>query len=112
MRQYHGPPPPPRGEAMSIRRSTAVSVAVLAVLGNAAPALAVSGALPVQAPMSSAVSAHLAGPHGGLRNSTSSNWSGYAATGAKFTSVTASWVQPAAKCTSATTYSSFWIGLD
>ncbi len=45
---------------------------------------------------------------------TSSNWAGYAATGAngKFTSVSASWVQPAATCTSGDQYSAFWVGLD
>jgi hypothetical protein len=44
----------------------------------------------------------------------STNWSGYAATGGSgaFTSVSASWVQPALTCTSKTTYSSFWVGLD
>jgi hypothetical protein len=47
-----------------------------------------------------------------LLYSTSGNWSGYAATGGGFTSVRASWVQPAVSCTSKTTYSSFWVGLD
>jgi len=44
----------------------------------------------------------------------STNWSGYAATGGSgsFTSVSASWVQPAVTCTTKTTYSSFWVGLD
>jgi hypothetical protein len=44
----------------------------------------------------------------------STNWSGYAATGSsgEFTSVSASWTQPALTCTSKTTYSSFWVGLD
>src|SRR5215470_8423962 len=41
----------------------------------------------------------------------STNWSGYAATGS-FTSVSASWTEPAGHCTSATRYSSFWVGLD
>ena len=41
----------------------------------------------------------------------STNWSGYAATGS-FTSVSASWVEPTGKCTSATRYSAFWVGLD
>src|SRR5438105_2174985 len=45
-------------------------------------------------------------------HSTSGNWSGYAATGGGFTSVSASWVQPAVSCTSKTTYSSFWVGID
>ena len=43
------------------------------------------------------------------------NWSGYAATGANgtFTSVSASWTQPAATCPSSSAqYSSFWAGLD
>jgi hypothetical protein len=45
---------------------------------------------------------------------TSENWAGYVATGAtnKFTSVSASWVQPAATCTSGDQYSAFWVGLD
>jgi Peptidase A4 family len=43
---------------------------------------------------------------------TSTNWSGYAATGSTYTSVSASWVQPTGSCTSATRYSSFWVGLD
>ncbi len=44
----------------------------------------------------------------------SSNWSGYAATGSTgaFTSVSASWTQPTLTCTSKTTYSSYWVGLD
>jgi hypothetical protein len=50
--------------------------------------------------------------HHSLTHSTSSNWSGYAATGRTFTSVSASWTQPAVSCGSQTTYSSFWVGLD
>jgi hypothetical protein len=55
---------------------------------------------------------HLVGASGG--NFQSTNWSGYAAHGVAgaFTSVAASWVEPTGKCTSATTYSSFWVGLD
>ena len=49
----------------------------------------------------------------GLRNEVSStNWSGYAAASGTYTSVSASWVQPTGTCTSATRYSSFWVGLD
>ncbi len=46
---------------------------------------------------------------------TSTNWSGYAATGANgaFTDVKGSWVEPTATCSArATAYSSFWVGLD
>ena len=46
-----------------------------------------------------------------ITNSTSSNWSGYAVTGSRFTSVSSSWTEPTATC-SATAYSSFWVGLD
>ena len=41
----------------------------------------------------------------------STNWSGYAATGS-FSSVSANWTEPTGHCTSATRYSSFWVGLD
>ena len=45
--------------------------------------------------------------------SVSSNWSGYAVSGATYKTVTGTWVQPAASCstTSSTTASAFWIGL-
>jgi hypothetical protein len=45
---------------------------------------------------------------------TSTNWAGYAATGTsgQFTSVSASWVQPAATCGYGDQYSAFWVGLD
>jgi hypothetical protein len=45
---------------------------------------------------------------------TSANWAGYAATGAagSFTSVSASWAQPAVGCGAADTFSAFWAGLD
>jgi len=44
---------------------------------------------------------------------TSTNWAGYAASGATFTDVRAAWKQPAVKCLSSVPQaSSFWIGLD
>ena len=45
----------------------------------------------------------------------SSNWSGYAATGGNgaFHSVSAAWIEPTGTCTSRSAqYSSFWVGLD
>jgi hypothetical protein len=44
----------------------------------------------------------------------SSNWAGYAATGATggFTSVASTWVQPAGQCSSGDQYAAFWVGLD
>lgn len=54
-----------------------------------------------------------------IRNGTSSNWSGYAVetnlkTPAKnaVTNVVGSWTVPKVTCTSATTYSSVWVGID
>ena len=46
-----------------------------------------------------------------ISNSTSTNWSGYAVTGSKFTTVSAAWTEPTVTC-SGTAYSSFWVGLD
>jgi hypothetical protein len=51
-------------------------------------------------------------PNHKISHSTSSNWSGYSAINGRYTSVSANWTQPTASCTSATTYSSFWVGLD
>jgi hypothetical protein len=47
-----------------------------------------------------------------LRNSASLNWSGFAATGGGYTSVSAGWTQPSVSCTSTDAYSSFWVGID
>jgi hypothetical protein len=46
-----------------------------------------------------------------ITDSTSSNWSGYAVTGSRFTSASAQWTEPTVSC-SGTAYSSFWVGLD
>jgi hypothetical protein len=51
--------------------------------------------------------------HGGPLNAASStNWSGYAANGGTYTSVSASWVEPTGTCSGSAKYSSFWVGLD
>jgi hypothetical protein len=48
-----------------------------------------------------------------IRNDTASsaNWSGYVAGGTTFSSVSGSWVEPEAKCSSGQGYSSYWVGL-
>jgi Peptidase A4 family len=51
-------------------------------------------------------------PNHKISHSTSTNWSGYSAINGHYTSVSANWTQPTASCTSQTTYSSFWVGLD
>lgn len=53
--------------------------------------------------------------HGKNATATSTNWSGYAVTGANgaFHSVSASWTQPTATCSSRRSqFASFWVGLD
>ena len=47
-----------------------------------------------------------------IGHSNSLNWSGYASYNSTFADVKGSWTQPTAKCSSKTTYSSFWVGLD
>lgn len=42
----------------------------------------------------------------------SSNWSGYAATGTTYSSVTAKWTVPAVSASRKATYSSDWVGID
>ena len=52
-------------------------------------------------------------PNHKINHSTSTNWSGYDVTGGTYTSVSASWVQPAVNCSvTPTGWSSFWVGLD
>jgi hypothetical protein len=47
----------------------------------------------------------------GTAHAASSVWAGYAVTGAGFSSVSGSWTQPAASCTSGDTSAAFWVGL-
>jgi hypothetical protein len=50
----------------------------------------------------------------GIKNQDeSSNWSGYAATGQTFSSVSSNWTEPTATCNdSGDEYAAFWVGLD
>lgn len=52
--------------------------------------------------------------HGGGAHATttSTNWSGYAATGSTYTSVSTTFTQPSVDCSKGDGYSSFWVGLD
>jgi hypothetical protein len=76
-----------------------------------AAALALGFGLFAGAP--SAVAAVQHGPAHKLTHATSSNWGGWDNTGGTYTSVSASWVQPTITCAKrATSYASFWIGLD
>src|SRR5437899_12002115 len=73
--------------------------------------LAVAGALAVPA-VGTAAPGALFAPNHKISQSTSSNWSGYAATGGGFQTVSANWTQPTATCGATATYSSFWVGID
>src|SRR6185437_3880744 len=52
-------------------------------------------------------------PNHKINHSTSTNWAGYDVTGGRYTSVSATWTQPAVNCSvTPTGWSSFWVGLD
>jgi hypothetical protein len=118
-----------------------VSIAIAALAIAAAPALTMLASATTSADAAVASTHHsgerMAIKHGFVRNgglavhlvkpgtkgvhsdtlhfnatATSTNWSGYAVASGTYTSVSASWVQPKGTCTSATRYSSFWVGLD
>ncbi len=60
---------------------------------------------------------HLVGASANVRGgishqAESTNWSGYAATTGTYTSVSASWTQPAGTCSRGDQYAAFWVGLD
>src|SRR5919201_2134554 len=88
--------------SVSLARSRAVAlvafVVAAAVLGLASPGFA---------------AVDRGAPNHKIGHSTSSNWSGYAVTGGRYSSVSASWTQPTVNCSvTPTGWSSFWVGLD
>jgi hypothetical protein len=86
--------------ASGVRRTLTLAVAAISALSVASPALAVG--------------ARHAAPNKRVRHGTSTNWAGYAVTGAgPYTSVSSTWSQPAVDCTTTPTgFSAFWVGLD
>src|SRR3954469_201828 len=79
-------------------------------LGRAAFAVA-TATLAFTAPANAAVRRDA--PNHKIGHSTSSNWAGYDVTGGTYTTVSASWTQPAVNCSvTPTGWSSFWVGLD
>jgi hypothetical protein len=87
------------------------AVCVFAALAFAAAGAAASAST-ANAPQTDARAATRQPPNHKITQSTSSNWSGYSAINGRYTTVSANWTQPTASCTSQTTYSSFWVGLD
>jgi hypothetical protein len=101
---------------MSIRPAR-LSLVLLAALATLAGLLVVAGAATARpaagthAPMRPGP-AHPV-PMRQLAYATSTNWAGWDNVGSTYTTVSASWVQPAVTCGSReTSYSSFWVGLD
>jgi len=85
--------------------------AVTAITASSASAATAPGGFTPGGPI------HLVGTSpevsGGFRHQAeSTNWSGYAATTGTYTSVSASWTQPAGTCRSGDQYAAFWVGLD
>ncbi|HJQ48993.1 MAG TPA: G1 family glutamic endopeptidase [Gaiellaceae bacterium] len=78
-----------------------LSVAIVGVLAAVAALSATGGA----------ASSIRHAPNHKITNSTSTNWSGYAVTGGRYTQVSSSWTVPSVSC-AGTAYSSFWVGLD
>ena len=91
---------------------------VLAMLTlTAGSALAASSASAATTGFSPGGPIHLVGASPNLRGgishqAESTNWSGYAATTGTYTSVSASWTQPAGTCSRGDQYAAFWVGLD
>jgi Peptidase A4 family len=89
---------------MSLKMSVRARLLVVAVgpaLALLSPTSAGSAAVPL-----------VHAPQQRIDYATSTNWSGYASTSGPFSSASAAWVEPAGKCTSKTTYSAFWVGID
>jgi hypothetical protein len=97
-------------------RRWCVLLAMLAATAGTALTAGSASAAPTSAwRFSPGGTAHLVGHRafGGVRRAAeSTNWSGYAATTGTYGSVSASWVQPAGKCSTGDQWSAFWVGLD
>jgi peptidase A4-like protein len=88
-----------------VQRSTLRGAALTAALAGAALALTLAP------PALAAPPSHA--PNHKISHSTSTNWSGYAVAGGRYTSVSATWTQPSVNCSvTPTGWSSFWVGLD
>ena len=84
---------------------------------TAGPLLTASSASSATTGLSLGGPIHLVGAspnaRGGISHQAeSTNWSGYGATTGTYTSVSASWTQPAGTCSRGDQYAAFWVGLD
>ena len=97
-------------------RRWCILLAMLAIaVGTALTATSASAAPTSASGFSPGGPIHLVGhgTAGGLRHQAeSTNWSGFAATTGTYTSVSATWVQPAGTCSRGDQYAAFWVGID
>jgi hypothetical protein len=90
-----------------------VGAALTASGASAATAGTVQGTFQPGGPIHLVGAAASAAQAGGIRHEAeSTNWSGYAGTTGTYTSVSASWTQPAGTCSRGDQYAAFWVGLD
>ena len=99
----------PKDSARLLAAAAGVASLAAAIPANAAPVAANQA--------TSAVSGQeghrlLDATKGSNTDNESTNWSGYAQDTASYTSVSSSWTEPTVTCTSKTSYSSYWVGLD
>jgi hypothetical protein len=96
--------------ALAVSAGTALATGGATAMASASPAAAAPSVV------NPGGTAHLIGPGSGatgaLDQVESTSWAGYADTAGTYTSVSASWTQPAGKCTSGDQYAAFWIGMD
>jgi hypothetical protein len=99
-------------------RRWCILLAMLALTGGTALAASSASAATTSAgPFTPGGPVHLvsgerADARGFSNQAQSSNWSGYAGTTGPYTSVSASWTQPAGTCSQGDQYAAFWVGLD
>ena len=104
------------GSLMALAGTASASVAH-PVAARSAPESSVPGFQPggLMVRPSGASASAVPAPHGTRAEAQSTNWSGYAVTGANgaYKSVSASWKEPTVTCSSRTAqYAAFWVGLD
>jgi hypothetical protein len=104
---------------MLSRRFRLVALALTALTGAALllapPAVAAASTRPSVARTHAPMQPTPPGESPGLAPAgitSATNWAGYAVTGTKFSSVSASWVVPTVLCTKGTQLSAAWVGLD
>jgi len=90
----------------------ALTAGTALVASNASAATTSAGTFTPGGPVHLVSGGRSAQARGFSNQAQSMNWSGYAATTGTYTSVSASWTQPAGTCSQGDQYAAFWVGLD